>query len=104
MAISQKIWSLKWVSLWTKIHGQNSSNSNNFNTSNDSSNFNSENSESGRSTNTVSNNINPDMLQNLMKMFTGSSNNTSSNDSNKSTPNIDINTILKMKSIMEKMR
>ena len=68
------------------------------------SNFNSENSESGRSTNTVSNNINPDMLQNLMKMFTGSSNNNSSSDSNTATPNIDINTILKMKSIMEKMR
>lgn len=94
MVIFQRIWSLKWVNLWTKIHGQNCSNSN------DSSNFNNATSESEQSTN----NINPDMLQNLMKMFSGSSSNTSSNDANKSTPNIDINTILKMKSIMEKMR
>lgn len=37
-------------------------------------------------------------------MFSSSSNNNSSSDSNTATPNIDINTILKMKSIMEKMR
>ena len=62
------------------------------------------NSESSQSTNSNSNNLNPDMLQNLMKMFSSSSNNSSSNDSNTAAPNIDINTILKMKSIMEKMR
>ena len=98
MVIFQMIWNLKWVSLWIKIHGQNTSNSNN------SENFNSEDSKSGQSTNSGSNNINPDMLQNLMKMFSSSSNNNSSSASNTATPNIDINTILKMKSIMEKMR
>lgn len=56
-----------------------------------------------------SNSINPEMLQNLMKMFSNSSNNSSetegnSNNSSGSNPSIDINTILKMKSIMDKMR
>ena len=52
------------------------------------------------------NSINPEMLQNLMKMFSNSSNNssnTSEAEGNGSNPSIDINTILKMKSIMDKM-
>lgn len=52
------------------------------------------------------NSINPEMLQNLMKMFSNSSNNssnTSESEGNGSNPSIDINTILKMKSIMDKM-
>lgn len=53
------------------------------------------------------NSINPEMLGNIMNMFNnmnsnGNSNNTSSNSSSE-TPNIDINMLLKMKSIMEKM-
>lgn len=51
------------------------------------------------------------MMQNLMKMFMNSSGNKegsqsddSSRDSGQSNPSIDINTILKMKSIMEKMQ
>lgn len=56
-----------------------------------------------------SNTINPEMIQNLMKMFATSSNNQNSDNSNSqennnSTSGIDINTILKMKSIMEKMQ
>lgn len=52
------------------------------------------------------NSINPEMLQNLMKMFSNSSNNSSNaseSEGNGSNPSIDINTILKMKSIMDKM-
>lgn len=58
-----------------------------------------------------SNSINPEMLKNIMNMFNNSnnSNNTSnSNDSDNASnsnasPNIDINTLLKMKSIMDKI-
>lgn len=52
------------------------------------------------------NSINPEMLQNLMKMFSNSSSNSSNTselEGNGSNPSIDINTILKMKSIMDKM-
>lgn len=52
-----------------------------------------------------SNSINPEMLQNLMKMFSNSNNssNNSEPEGNGNNPSIDINTILKMKSIMDKM-
>lgn len=53
-----------------------------------------------------SNGINSEMLQNLMKMFSNSSNSSSTGsetDTNASSSSIDINTILKMKSIMDKM-
>ena len=52
------------------------------------------------------NSINPEMLQNLMKMFSNSNNssNSSEPEGNGNNPSIDINTILKMKSIMDKMR
>lgn len=53
------------------------------------------------------NSINPEMLQNLIKMFSNSSSNssnTSESEGNGTNPStIDINTILKMKSIMDKM-
>lgn len=52
------------------------------------------------------NSINPEMLGNIMKMFNSSNNNNNTNsNSNTSSemPNIDINMLLKMKSIMEKM-
>lgn len=55
--------------------------------------------------------MNPEMMQNLMKMFMNSSGSNqsdqsydSSKDAGQSNPSIDINTILKMKSIMEKMQ
>lgn len=54
-----------------------------------------------------SSNISPEMLSNLASMFSGNSNSSdngsSTSNSNSSTPNIDMETILKMKSIMEKM-
>ena len=56
--------------------------------------------------NSNNNSINPEMLQNLMKMFSNSNNSSNSSEAegNASNPSIDINTILKMKSIMDKMR
>lgn len=75
--------------------------------SNNSSNSNSENVSSENSNESNSNGINQDMLKNIMNMFNNSSSNTSNefNTSNNSsgTPNIDINTLLKMKSIMDKI-
>lgn len=53
------------------------------------------------------NNINPDMLKQLLDSFNSSNGSNDSNDSNKndnnSNPDIDLDTILKMKTIMEKM-
>lgn len=59
------------------------------------------------------NNINPDMLKNIMNLFNSSSKNDTSNNSsdfnsdnvnsNGSIPNFDINMLLKMKSIMDKL-
>lgn len=50
------------------------------------------------------NNINPDMLKQLLDSFNSSngSNNSNKNDNN-SNPDIDLDTIIKMKTIMEKM-
>lgn len=50
------------------------------------------------------NNINPDMLKQLLDSFNSSngSNDSNKNDNN-SNPDIDLDTILKMKTIMEKM-
>lgn len=58
----------------------------------------------------VFNNMNPEMLQNLMKIFSNTTNQThNASDSSSSSDsfnfnNIDINTILKLKSVMEKMQ
>ena len=63
--------------------------------------------EPNEASNSSSNTMNPEMLQNLMKMFMNSSNSSSTNEQTSqagNTPNIDINMILKMKSIMEKMQ
>lgn len=53
------------------------------------------------------NNINPDMLKQLLDSFNSFNSSNGSNDSNKndnnSNPDIDLDTILKMKTIMEKM-
>lgn len=68
-------------------------------------NQNSENTTSDNSYN--SNTINPEMLQNLMKMFASANTQNSTNssqESSNSSSGIDMNTILKMKSIMEKMQ
>ncbi len=53
-----------------------------------------------------SNPINPEMLKNIVGMFNqnnNSSDSSSDNDNSANTPNIDINTILKIKTIMDKM-
>lgn len=69
----------------------NSNESNSFQSSNDSN----------------SNTINPEMLKNIMNMFNNSNNSTSNNsesvNNSNASPNIDINTLLKMKSIMDKV-
>ncbi len=78
------------------MHGQNS-NDEDSNPTNDFS----------ENTTSSGNTMNPEMMQNLMKMFMSSSNNHENNQSqntNQSNPSIDMNTILKMKSIMDKMR
>lgn len=81
-----------------------SENAHNINNSNNSNN---ESDSSQPSNEATSNSINPEMLKNIMNMF-NNSNNSTSNDSNNtnnssSSPNIDFNTLLKMKSIMDKM-
>ncbi len=81
-----------------------SENAHNINNSNNSNN---ESDSSQPSNEATSSSINPEMLKNIMNMF-NNSNNGNSNDSNNvnnsnSSPNIDINTLLKMKSIMDKM-
>lgn len=70
------------------------SNSNNNDNSN---NINNETKNTNESNNSS---INPEMLKNIMNMFNNSNSNT---EANNSTPNIDINTLLKMKSVMDKM-
>lgn len=75
---------------------------------NNSNSFNNENSTFENTNESNNSNINPEMLKNIMNMFNnsnnsnGSSDSTNSNNSN-SAPNIDINTLLKMKSIMDKI-
>lgn len=95
-----------------KLNGflnQNSSTTNSTNHTNTS-----ESCDSNQESQNTSNNMNPEMLQNLMKMFSGmnqngtdnvhnSSNETSSSEANPFN-NIDIGTILKLKGVMEKMQ
>lgn len=78
---------------------------NNSSSNNDSNNIDSKNVSSENSNEANSNGINPEMLKNIMNMFNNSNNSNNSCDSNasSSTPNIDINTLLKMKSIMDKI-
>lgn len=83
------------------------SSSENAHNTNNSDNSNNESDSFQPSNEANSNSINPEMLKNIMNMF-NNSNNSNSNDSNNvnnsnSSPNIDINTLLKMKSIMDKM-
>lgn len=81
---------------------------NNYNANNANNNSNNYNDNSNNATNS----INPDMLKNIMNMFNNSSNSSNSNNfgdstntdnNNTSIPNFDINMLLKMKSIMDKM-
>lgn len=82
-------------------------NSENVDNSNNSNNSSNEDNSFRPSNETTSNSINPEMLKNIMNMFNNSNNsnfNNSDNSNNSnSSPNIDINTLLKMKSIMDKM-
>lgn len=61
-------------------------------------NSNNNNSNSNAETNSNSNNFSPDDLNNLFSSFTNSSSNSENND-----PSFDINTLLKMKSIISTM-
>lgn len=47
--------------------------------------------------------ISPEMVNNIMEMFNNTSNTTSSQYSENSTPDFDLETILKMKSIIDRM-
>ena len=60
---------------------------------------------SSNTTNFDSNTISPEMIQNLSNLFTSNSNanNNNTNNNNNSEPSIDINTILKMKTIIDSM-
>lgn len=87
----------------------NSGNVNNTDNSNNSNNENNSFQDSNNESN--SNGINPEMLKNIMNMFNNSNNVNNSSDSSafntsntsNNTSNIDINTLLKMKSIMDKI-
>ena len=92
-----------------KLNSFISNNSDNTNNANTNSNENGNgNNFSNTSNSNSSNSINPEMLQNIMKFFNNSNfqgNSNTNNDVNQSSsmPNIDMNTLLKMKSIMDKM-
>lgn len=98
------------------MNNSNINNNSNHNTNNNAHSFND--TDTVNTDTTSSNNINPEMFKNIMSMFSnynnsgnssnfdGSNKDNSSNDfsnSNGSMPNIDINMLLKMKSIMDKM-
>lgn len=53
--------------------------------------------------NNILNQVSPEMINNLSSMFNSSNSSNSENSSNKNNFNLDMNTILKMKSIMENM-
>lgn len=79
---------------------------NNENTNNvQNQNTNQQNSNSTSTTNFDTNTISPEMIQNLSNLFSSNSNdnNTNSNNNSNSEPSIDINTILKMKTIIDSM-
>ena len=61
--------------------------------------------DSNDNNNSNKSSINPDMLKNLMGFFNNANSNSSteSESNNSSSPGIDINTLLKMKSIMDKI-
>ena len=81
---------------------------NNENTNNvQNQNTNQQNSNSTSTTNFDTNTISPEMIQNLSNLFSSNSNdnntNSSNNNNSNSEPSIDINTILKMKTIIDSM-
>lgn len=77
-----------------KTNSDNVDNTNSFNST--------ENNSFQDSNESNSNSINPEMLKNIMNMFNNSNDSDNASNSNAS-PNIDINTLLKMKSIMDKI-
>lgn len=87
-------------------------NSNNENSNFTNSNETNNSSDNFENTNTINNEnsgVNPEMLKNIMNMFNSSNSSSNSNNSNTqnnseaSSPNIDINMLLKIKSIMDNM-
>jgi len=74
------------------------------NSNNNSSNNNNSNSNTGSANKDNNFNITPEMLSAFMNTLGNNSSSNSNNDSsNNSTPNIDMETLLKMKTVMEKM-
>ena len=66
-------------------------------------NTNQQNSSSTNTTNFDTNTISPEMIQNLSNLFSSNSNDNNTNSNSNSEPSIDINTILKMKTIIDSM-
>ena len=62
-----------------------------------------QNSNSTNATNFDTNTISPEMIQNLSNLFSSNSNDNNANSNSNSDPSIDINTILKMKTIIDSM-
>lgn len=77
---------------------------NNINNNNNSNN-NNNNNQSKNNSNSDSSSINPELINNIVNMFNSSQNSNSNNSdsSSNSSPNIDIGTIMKMKTIIDKM-
>ncbi len=66
-------------------------------------NINEENTNPSTIQNFDTNKISPEMIQNLSSLFNSNSNDNNVNSNNNSEPSIDINTILKMKTIIDSM-
>ena len=66
-------------------------------------NINEENTNPSNIQNFDTNKISPEMIQNLSSLFNSNSNDNNVNSNNNSEPSIDINTILKMKTIIDSM-
>ena len=77
--------------------------SNEKNVTQETQNINEENTNPSTIQNFDTNKISPEMIQNLSSLFNSNSNDNNVNSNNNSEPSIDINTILKMKTIIDSM-
>lgn len=77
--------------------------SNEKNATQETQNINEENTNPSTIQNFDTNKISPEMIQNLSSLFNSNSNDNNVNSNNNSEPSIDINTILKMKTIIDSM-
>ena len=78
--------------------------SNEKNVTQETQNINEENTNPSTIQNFDTNKISPEMIQNLSSLFNSNSNDNNVNSNNNSEPSIDINTILKMKTIIDSMK